>query len=211
VRAKRPRSDLIQLLSEQRQALAASCAGYDNGSEWEAARLATTVYTLVHDGGSILSILTQLGLRAALRFVSTGRPQVPPNMKLSFSSPPLTGFRADSAGMRCVPQFTIGNKAPTTLVQFETWWTKEDIERTHPTGAPELTRRRLVFALRHQDGGSHVGALTDSAYVRLKAGTGMFGNAADGSPRAMIEAASAAMRQIAWEVTETLGQLGEVK
>jgi len=27
----------------------------------------------------------------------------------------------------------------------------------------------------------------------------------------MIEAASAAMRQLAWEVTETLEQLGEVK
>jgi hypothetical protein len=39
----------------------------------------------------------------------------------------------------------------------------------------------------------------------------MFGNSADGTPRAMIEAASAAMRQIAWEVTETLEELGEVK
>jgi hypothetical protein len=113
--------------------------------------------------------------------------------------------------MRCVPQFTLGHVEPPTIVQFETWWTKEDIEKTHPSGAPELTRRRLVFALRHQDGGSHVGELTDSAYVRLKAGAGMFGNSADGTPRAMIEAASAAMRQIAWEVTETLEQLGEVK
>jgi hypothetical protein len=132
-------------------------------------------------------------------------------MKLSFSSPPLTGFRGDQNGMRCVPQFTLSKQDPPTLVQFETWWTKEDIEHTHPVGPPELTRRRLVFALRHQDGGSHVGELTDSAYVRLKSGAGMFGGSGDESPRAMIEAASAAMRQIAWEITETLGQLGEVK
>jgi hypothetical protein len=133
-------------------------------------------------------------------------------MRVSFSSPALTGFVGGSGGMRCVPRFALGKGEPPALVQFETWWTKEDIERSHPTQtAPELTRKRLVFALRHQDGGSHIGALTDSAYVRLKAGSGMFGNSADGSPRAMIEAASAAMRQLAWEVTETLEQLGEVK
>lgn len=211
MRAKRPRGELIQLLSEQRQALAASCEGYDKGNEWEAARLATAVFTLVHDGGSIVSLLTQLGLRSGLRFVSTGRYPSPPNMEVAFSSPPLTGFMGGLGGMRCVPRFVGGKDPPPTLVRFETWWTKEDVERSHSAGAPQLTRRRLVFALRHQDGGSHVGELTDSAYVRLKAGAGMFGNSADGSPRAMIEAASAAMRQMAWEVTETLEQLGEIK
>jgi hypothetical protein len=209
VGAKRPRAELIQLLTEQRQALAASCEGYDRGSEWEAARLATTIYTLVHDGGSITSLLTQLGLRSSLRFVSTGRYEPPPNMQVSSTSPPLVGFRGDAGGMKFVPQFCIGgNKPPSKLIQFPTWWAKENV--FHEVGGTELTRRRLVFALRHQDGGSHVGELTDPSYVRLKAGAGFLGNAADGSTRTMIEAATATMRQVAWEVTETLKQLGEV-
>src|SRR5258708_10006160 len=59
----RPRAELIELLKHHRQALAASCTSYDSGNEWEAARLATTVFTLVHDGGSIISLLTRPRLR----------------------------------------------------------------------------------------------------------------------------------------------------
>jgi hypothetical protein len=102
----------------------------------------------------------------------------------------------------------MGKNQPPTLAQFETWWAKEGVYSEF--GPADLTRRRLVFALRHQDGGSHVGQLTDPSYVQLKAGAGFFGNSVDGSPRAMTEAAGASMRQIAWEVAETLEQLGDV-
>jgi hypothetical protein len=68
-----------------------------------------------------------------------------------------------------------------------------------------------VFALRHQDGGSHVGELTDNLYAKLKAGAGISVRMDDGSRRAMIEAATVTMRQVAWEVVGTLEQLGEVK
>lgn len=57
---KRPREELIGLLKGQRGALAASCKGFDAGEEWEAERLATTIFTLVHDGGPIFSLLGQL-------------------------------------------------------------------------------------------------------------------------------------------------------
>jgi hypothetical protein len=73
-----------------------------------------------------------------------------------------------------------------------------------------LTRRRLVFALRHQDGGGHVGTLTDDAYVRLKAGGGWFGGVSDRPPEPLINGVTATMRQVGWEVTETLKMLGDV-
>ena len=207
-RAQRPRSELIRLLAEQRAALAASCEGYDKGNEWEAARLATSVFTLVHDGGDIQSLLTRLGLRAGLRFVSTGRYQPPPGMQVSFATPALLGMRAGPDGMRFVPQFQLSARKPEpTRVQFETWWAKEDV---YESGSVQLSRRRLVFALRHQDGGGHVGELTDPSYVSLKAGAGISGSVPDGSSRPLIEAANATMRQVAWEVTETLKELGEV-
>ena len=204
---KRPRAELVQLLAEQREAFAASCEGYDKGNEWEAARLATSILTLVHDGGTITSLLTQLGLRASLRFVSTGRSRSPPGMKVSFASPALLGFRGGPSGMKFVPQFQLSTKKPEAKnIQFETWWAKEDI---YDSNGVELTRRRLVFALRHQDGGGHVGELTDPAYVQLKDGAGFSGNAADGSIMA-LQGANPTMRQVAWEVTETLKQLGDV-
>jgi hypothetical protein len=108
--------------------------------------------------------------------------------------------------MRFVPHLGSFN-AFQKLVQFEAWWTKERIYRDSGT---ELTRRRLVFSLRHQEGGGHIGVLTDPAYIQLKAGGGWFGNASDGSTRMLTEAATASMRQVAWEITETLAQLGEV-
>src|SRR5262245_34753110 len=104
VENKRARSELIILIEEQRQALAASCQNFDRGNEWEAARLATCVFTLVHDGGPITSLLTQLGLRAPLRFVSTGR--IKNERGLVASTPPLLQINLSSeTGVKFRPRF----------------------------------------------------------------------------------------------------------
>jgi hypothetical protein len=92
-------------------------------------------------------------------------------------------------------------------MQFEKWWSKEIISGIQD----ELTRKRLVFALRHQDGGSHVGTLTDQSYVRLKSGANLPTNSPGQPPIPMVELATATMRQVAWEVTETMNELGEIK
>lgn len=205
---KRPRAELIKLLADQRAALAASCEGYDKGNEWEAARLATTVFTLVHDGGSITSLLTQLHLRASMRLLSSGRSLDPKNVS---STPPLLMVVMASTGTAFRPRLAVSSGSENQRlqrVQFATWWQKEVIFKDHRI-AP-LTRMRLVFALRHQDGGGHIGELTDKSYVHLKAGGGWFGNQQDGTPGPMLSAASATMRQIAWELTETLGEIGEL-
>ena len=200
---KRPRAELVEHLKDQRAALAASCAGFDSGNQWEAARLATTVFTLLHDGGSIVSILTQLGLRASLRFVSTAHPMNPGN---ALPETPLIALRLSDKGATYVPAF--GNAPfPSTRSQFPTWWVKELIYRD---GGFELTRRRLVFALRHQDGGGHVGELTDEAYIRFKTKAAWDFVKEGSPPEPVYGAVAATMRQIAWEVTETLVQLGEV-
>lgn len=204
---KRPRAELVKLLAEQRAALAASCEGYDKGNQWEGARLATTVYTLVHDGGGIRSLLSQLGLRASLRFISSGR--IDPDPDLIGRTPPLVMVDiTSSTGPTFRPKLddTYGQKT----IQFDTWWTKEIIYQDAGTNTPTLTRRRLVFSMRHQDGGGHVGALTDNAYVGLKAGGGWFGGIGDQPGKPLDMAAAATMRQIAWEVAETFKALGEV-
>jgi hypothetical protein len=71
----------------------------------------------------------------------------------------------------------------------------------------ELTRRRLVFSLRHQEGGAHIGKLTDRHYIHLKSGGGWFAGVGNKPPESLVGAALATMRQVAWELTETLKQL----
>jgi hypothetical protein len=93
-------------------------------------------------------------------------------------------------------------------LQFPSWWSKESIYEG--VDGAFITRRRLVFSLRHQDGGGHVGVLTDAAYVDLKAGGGWFGGFGNQPGKDLDMAATATMRQVAWEVTETLEKLGEV-
>jgi hypothetical protein len=201
--------ELTELLAEQRHALAASCENYDKGNTWEAPRLATTVFTLLHDGGSITSLLTQLGLRTSLRFISSARVVEDPPGTKSFASPPLLKMEMRAGtGARFVPRFAEAHSSGRLELQFPRWWQKEAIYKDERSG--NLSRRRLVFALRHQDGGGHIGELTDPSYVKFKDGGGWFGGLGDGSAAPMKDAIPATMRQIAWELTETLKQLGEV-
>jgi hypothetical protein len=216
VGAKRPRAELIKLLAEQREALASSCEGFDRGNQWEANRLATTIFTLVHDGGSTTSLLTQLGLLSQLRFMSSGRAidQNDGKHKLISASPPMVMIRMTlGVGTNFIPRLGVTSASPEqtqVLVQFSEWWTKELIYKDHGRELA-LSRRRLIFALRHQDGGAHIGELTDPAYVRLKEGAGWFGSSAKGPAEPMRNALAATTRQVAWEVTETLKQLGNLE
>lgn len=208
---KRTRQELVRLLAEQRAALAASCESFDAGNLWEAARLSTIVYTLLHDGGGITSLLTQLALRGSLRFVSSGRIDDDPKA-MRISSPPLLFVRASQNGVEFVPRLdgsSVSSEQQSEKIQFERWWAKELIYRAGVHNTLSLTRRRLVFSMRHQDGGGHVGSLTDPAYVKFKGGGGWFGGSS-GPPKELDMAAHATMRQIGWEVTETLKDLGEV-
>lgn len=198
---------MIKLLADQQAALSASCSGFDKGDDWEAPRLANVVFTLVHDGGQIVSLLTQLGLRASLRFISSGRLDENPN--IISSSPPLVMATFDQKGARFAPILD-HLRSQKIALQFERWWAKELIYRVGGPGTASLTRRRLVFAMRHQDGGGHVGVLTDSTYVKLKEGGGWYAGMGSDPPKPMDMALATTMRQIAWELTETLNGLGEI-
>lgn len=204
MRTKRTKAELLQLLADQRAALAASCQSYDKGNEWEAARIANSIFTLVHDGGSIISILSQLGIRGSLRFISSGHGDEPNN---AMAGIPLVGFSLQrDGGSKTVPLCALGLERD-RKAQFPNWWAKELIYQDDQF---QLTRRRLVFSLRHQDGGSHVGELTDEAYIRLKTKEIGFVRFND-EPMVAMYALTATMRQIAWEVTKTLDDYGSIQ
>jgi hypothetical protein len=205
-RRGRPRSEVIEQYYRRRAALAASCAGFDRGDEFEVERIATEVFTLVHDGGSIVSVLTQLGIRGNTRFISSG--SVDPASKNLLASIPLVMTRIDSANKIAVNLPKLGAGSPQTSVQFPTWWEKELI---YKDGSFTLKRRNLVFSLRHQDGGGHVGQLTDVAYKRLKLNPMFMAQFGNDPAREVTGAVGATMRQVGWELEHTLDKIGELK
>jgi hypothetical protein len=68
----RTKADLDRAFAIQGRYLRASCDAYDAGDKWEAIRLATVVFTLVHDHGNIHSILSQLGIKHKIIYMASG-------------------------------------------------------------------------------------------------------------------------------------------
>ncbi|RYE84675.1 MAG: hypothetical protein EOO65_01835 [Methanosarcinales archaeon] len=198
---QKSREELEQALVRQTAHLRRSAQAYDDGVLEEAERLASSIYILVHDGwGKTKSLLGQLGLIAKMRFVDSATPKSP---DAYYQSNIMCGFEAGENGWSFIPKCQFGDKEPTRLVKFTEWWSQE----VYSTAAGlELTRKNLVFALRMQDGGGHVDdEITDKAYHWL---------ATKGDDRAEVIHPSgntnvnnghwATMRQIAWEMDQTL-------
>ena len=192
-------------LREQIMMMRASAEGYDNGNRWEAKRLAVSAYTLLHDGtGRTKSILTQLGARAGMRFVSTAMDingLIPANALVAMQSKAGQPFEY-------APYLDISNELEWThRLQFQNWW-DETIFQT--VRGQTLSRKNLVFALRSQDNGGHFDAeLPDNAYypfatVNDERVTATFAGNSGPIPDAHL----ATMRQIAWEILETLKEAG---
>ena len=202
---KKSREEIILELLEQQAALTASCDWFDAGHTWEAKRIATIIHVLVHDKGRTISLLTQVGLKSATRFLASGPPCNPKNM---LSDTPLVGWEMGSDGAKCHPLCGLPNSAalyPAKWLPFTKWW--EEAVLKDRSGLM-LSRRNLVFSLRDQDGGSHVDEkLTDQAYTSFakQHGAGWWFQKAGSNPTAIgKDVHRYTMRQIAWEVMQTL-------
>lgn len=201
-RWQRSRSELLLSLATQMKAIEASSHSYDAGNTWEAVRLASAVYILVHDGSKkVQSIFTQLGVRGSLRFISYATPGRPGNL---VRETPLVMLRLTSGeGAKYIPKLGDG-PLPPHQVQFHTWWEDEKIYREPDTHF--LNRRRLVWSLRDQEGGGHLDAeITDPAYIRFSRETeGGWITSVNGVERKVMDGHLATMRHIAWEIQETV-------
>lgn len=187
--------------------LLASAKNYDSGKLWEAKRMATHIHTLVHNGGSAkrrtISLLSQLGMLENIEFLSSSR-------GLSTMKPdtPLLVVTLTSSDPVYSP-FCITGVSPPGLkkVKFLQWW-DEPVYRLE--SGQVLTRRNLIYSMRNQDGGSHIdGELTNESYVDMMAGSTspVYIANPDRTKRPIPNAHLATVRQIAWEVLQTLNQL----
>src|SRR5689334_18527367 len=119
---KRTSDEIKNAFHIQVEALKSSCAAYDGGAIWESRRLATAIYVLLYDGGKRnVSILTQLGIREGLKYVSTAVNDIPRNI---LAWHPLVLLRMSSQGSRYVP--VLGDRPePPAHVSVQRWWDRD--------------------------------------------------------------------------------------
>ena len=190
--------------------LRASSEEYDAGKEYEVKRLATSVCTFVYDRGRTISLLTQLGKRDSMQFLSTMPiDKDPPDARWGkpIFQTTIYGFKIGPEGPSYYPSF---DRTPKNFrwLSFSEWW-DEIILTAHQTQKPEmkLTRCELVMTLRNQDGGSHLdGEISNAAYLDFKAGgIGWIATRPDGTSGPIDPGPQlACMRQIAWELEQTI-------
>jgi hypothetical protein len=198
----RTRAEIQAALQDQLKMIAASCGAYDKGEKWEAPRLASSVYVVVHDRGKRdRSLLTQLGLKDQLRFVSSGHPSNPRNV---LAESPLIITRVWSDGRAEYLPRLDGSPKRLRALSFSEWWENELIYRR---GQYQMTRKNLAFSLRSREGGAHFDPeLTDPAYIHMAREHATTPAVTDlaGNTKAVLGAEQASMRQIAWELMQTL-------
>jgi hypothetical protein len=98
--------------------------------------------------------------------------------------------------------------ARTRRLKFSEWWDREVVIQ-HNKQSPNpasLTRKKLVYALRNKEGGSHYDAVVeDPNYIAISQNPAWIIQSNDKRlPLLHLEYAS--MRQVAWEVLQTLEQ-----
>jgi hypothetical protein len=185
-----PRSpeEILRACDAQGRFLAASCHAYDAGNPWEALRLATIVYTLVHDAGKQHSLLSQLsGVKNEINWISTAIVIDPNKERGIFRSlryTPLIQFQKYNQKKHPgrIPEWLPlstwlklrGQMPLLRQLPFEDWWEKDMIFLDETEGAV-LTRKKLVLALRNQEGGSHYDPeVVNPNYLPLRRKVAMF-------------------------------------
>lgn len=223
----RSRDELLQKLGQQIGLLVRAIESFDAGHLDEALNMASRVRVIVHHTadlprGSSHSLINQLGLQNALTWVDTAgvvEPETTNPLPVSGHYPAsgLTVVQFSSAGIEYVAPS--GNYRPSPIltrsgqrtprgsrIPFEEWWTNIVIRDTEGN---EFSRRELVLALANKEGGAHVDPVAKADYEALAKSNslGFSIRIGDEEPRPMeSDPVPPSMRQISWEVYESLRQ-----
>lgn len=189
--------ELHQHLAEQIGFLRKSSKAFDEGDSTEAKRLVTPIRVLVHQTTRSQALLHQLGLLNTMTFHDTADEIDPANM---LESSMLTVMRF-SPGGRIDHHPALGDSYPLPQTRqwrpFVTWWTRPVIKDTQ---GGQFSRKDLVLAVAHKDGGVHVDQLR-GAYERLSRSSSL-GWTLDGEP--LNNPVLPSLRQIAFEVENSV-------
>ncbi len=181
------------------QGLELSMRDYDNGLKGEAARIAGSIYILVHDyGKSAVSVLTQLK-RKEVPFHNTAAPINPNNLMTEM---PLVMARVGRESDYC----PIGNQCPGSPQQpqrFSEWW---ETRVLRDNNRRIFTRKNLIFSMRHGEGGGHVSPDLDEQFAALSRQNSMGFTFFSGGREFVPEYGPlyATTRQLGYEVVATI-------
>lgn len=153
------------LFGEQVMALDSSAKAFDNGSKWEAKRLAAATYILCHDApfkkSKIKSLLGQMGLKDKLSFLSSRNERPSP-----YSLTPLITLSLSEHEPAFFQPNLESHSDSWKWMSFNKWWNEAVYEAWN---GRTLSRKNLVFALRSQDGGAHADEfIRDEDYQQFK-------------------------------------------
>lgn len=184
-----------------------SAAAFDAGDEAEAKRLATHIRLLVHDTAGSHSLLGLLDLGDSFRFEDTTirRLELPPGSIILHSGIVMTRMQmGPGGGVRfAAPLDRLAPERIGPPVSFAEWW--EPSVLNDGDGRP-FSRKSFVLALANQDGGAHVDPTLKEAYAALvkQNSLGRSGSDAEGVVRPLDNIVLASVRQIAWELDQSL-------
>lgn len=204
---KRDQDELINILKEQIGFLETSCSAFDSGNESEAKRIAIIIRVLVHDTDKSTSLLAQLGYKNKLKFLDSSLPIDPqlvdPKKReyVCHGLPGLVGIKVASMQAKFIAPFSRRPGAKGS-VSFSEWWEKKcipgDDERRY-------SRKELVLWMANKEGGAHVDKDIDTAYRKLSSSSlGMSFSVGGVNKGFSNSSADASVRQIGWEILETL-------
>lgn len=205
---RRSEAELLSHLKEQLAFLRASAASFDSGFEGEAKRLATVIRVLVHDTVRSRALLSQLGLLGVVRFVDTAVPINPRNLLPTEGLVMLRVVAGEASSAVYIPP--LGDGPPERYGRtrtFNAWWTTPV---TKLRDGRLLSRRDYVLPVANSEGGAHVDPkITPMFDEFLRRNPFGWEWEMEGGPAHPVagNAALAAVRQIAYEVEETLRPL----
>jgi hypothetical protein len=192
--------DLKKHLVEQAGFIAESAKRFDEGNISEGKRIAVPIRVLVHDTGNSLSLLSQLGKKEVMRFYDTSIDYDPRNLK---PMPGLVMIKMSTEGSGWfAPLDELSPPRLRPKVSFSQWWNKIvlPVDRNIL-----LTRKDLVLAVAHKDGGAHVDPQLDKRYAEITRYDSMgWEFYSDGVKQDFRNPVLVSLRQIAHEMIESL-------
>lgn len=207
---KRSQDELVKILQKQIDFLELSCSAFDSGNENEALRIATIIRVLVHDTDKSISLLTQLIFKSKLIFLDSSLPIDPqlvdPKKKeyVFQGLPGLVGIKVASMQAKFIAPLLLreGARGP---VSFSEWWEKGCIPGDN---RKRYSRKQLILWMANKEGGAHVDTKISMAYRELSNSSLGMSFFVGGIKKGFNNSpADASVRQIAWEILNTIKQI----
>ena len=199
-------AELWQELLEQFDALQTHGASYDAGKVWQAKTLASTIYTLLKDGGQpnswVKPLLETLKLRTTIQYLDTRKPMM--FQENSTCMAPLTWVEFTQNEARYVPLCRLSTSSLWhRTVSFRKWWDGDVLQTSR---GKRISRARLVDRVRSSDGGGH--SDPDIRHEDYQDARSDFEPrqrwVKDGISAPIPNVHLATVRQIAWELEQSL-------